>query len=89
MTVSTKHPDRLIVKKCEAKEVMQGKIFVPNMEGEITNLYEVLSAGDKCSYQIGDKVFVKQIFVSPIEFKNETLGSVRDVEILGYLKDNV
>jgi hypothetical protein len=85
--IATKTKDRLIVKEYQAPEEMMGKLYRANIEGEYSNLWEVLYADAECDYQPGDKVFVKKVFVSPIEYKGETYGSVRDVEILGYLKD--
>lgn len=79
--------DRLIVKEVKATEAMQGKIIKPDIEGVLSNLFEVADAGEDCKSKVGDKVFVKKVFVSPIDYKGETFGSVREIEILAYLKD--
>lgn len=85
---ASKTKNRLIVKEIQTTETLNGRIVIPDIEGTLTNLYEVVSVGRECSYEVGDRVFTKKVFVSPTSYKGLELGSVNDAEILGHLEED-
>ena len=90
--------DGVIVKPIEAEDTLYGKIIVPDVGKEKSNVAEVISVGpgkhsitgDKfieTTINVGDKVILPAMGPSKFDFKGEEYYICAENMVLGIIKD--